>query len=102
MSILHTVNKSPFERNALESCLKFASKGAPVLMIEDGVYAALKGTGAEVLVKAAVDNLSVYVLGPDLKARGFDEDRLIEGVKVVDYAGFVDLAAENDKVQAWL
>ena len=102
MSILHTVNKSHFERNALESCLKFASKGAPVLMIEDGVYAALKGTGAEALVKAAVDNLSVYVLGPDLKARGFDEDRLIEGVKVVDYAGFVDLAAENDKVQAWL
>ena len=102
MSILHTVNKSPFERNALESCLKFASKGASVLMIEDGVYAVLKGTGAEASIKAAVDDLSVYVLGPDLKARGFDEDRLIEGVKVVDYAGFVDLAAENDKVQAWL
>ncbi|MEA3277934.1 MAG: sulfurtransferase complex subunit TusB [Pseudomonadota bacterium] len=102
MSILHTVNKSPFERNALESCLKFAGSGDPVLLFEDGVYAVLTGTSSEGQVKAALDNLSVYVLGPDLKARGFSEDRVIEGVKVVDYAGFVDLAAENDKVQAWL
>ena len=102
MSILHTVNKTPFERNSLESCLKFASGGAAVLMMEDGVYGALKGTSAESMVATALDNLSVYVLGPDLAARGLSEDRLIEGVKVVDYAGFVDLAAENDKVQAWL
>jgi tRNA 2-thiouridine synthesizing protein B len=102
MSTLHTVNKSPFENNSAESCLKFAAKGASVLLIEDGVYAAMKGTGVEPQVKAALDNLSVYVLGPDLKARGFNEERLIDGVKVVDYAGFVDLAAENDKVQAWL
>ena len=102
MSILNTVNKSPFERNALESCLKFASKGDPVLLFEDGIYAVLKGTSFDAQVKAALDNQAIYVLGPDLKARGFSEDRVIEGVKVVDYAGFVDLAAENDKVQAWL
>jgi tRNA 2-thiouridine synthesizing protein B len=102
MSILHTVNKSPFERNALESCLKFANSGDPVLLIEDAVYGALKGTNAEGQVKAALDSQSVYVLGPDLKARGFSEDRVIEGVKVVDYSSFVDLAAENDKIQAWL
>ncbi len=102
MSILNTVNKSPFERNSLESCLKFANGGDPVLLFEDGVYAVLKGTSAEDQIKAALDKQSVYVLGPDLKARGFSEDRVIEGVKVVDYAGFVDLAAENDKVQAWL
>ncbi|MGA7983035.1 MAG: sulfurtransferase complex subunit TusB [Chromatiaceae bacterium] len=102
MSILHTVNKSPFERNSLESCLKFAQSGNAVLLIEDGVYAALTGTAAEGQMKAALDNLKVYVLGPDLAARGFKEERVIEGVKVVDYSGFVDLAAENDKVQAWL
>jgi tRNA 2-thiouridine synthesizing protein B len=102
MSILNTVNKSPFERNSLESCLKFANGGDPVLLFEDGVYAVLTGTSFEGQVKAALDKQALYVLGPDLKARGFSEDRLIEGVKVVDYAGFVDLAAENDKVQAWL
>lgn len=102
MSILHTINKSPFERNSLESCLKFVSAGSAVLLIEDGVYAALEGTKAESLVKSGLAKVSVYVLGPDLKARGFREDRLIEGIQVVDYAGFVDLATEHDKVQAWL
>jgi len=102
MSILHTVNKSSFERNSLESCLKFASRGDPVLLFEDGVYAALQGTNAEQPLKAALAEQSIYVLGPDLTARGFTEDRVIDGIKVVDYAGFVDLAAENDKVQAWL
>ena len=102
MSTLHTVNKSPFEQNSIDSCLKFAQSGASLLLIEDGIYGALKGTSAEGQVKAALDNLTVYVLGPDLKARGFSEDRLIEGIKVVDYSGFVDLSAENDKVQAWL
>lgn len=102
MSILHTVNKSPFERDSLDSCLKFASDASAVLLIEDGVYAVLKGTAVESSIQDAVGRLSVYVLGPDLKARGFSEDRIIDGVKVVDYGGFVDLAAENDKVQAWL
>lgn len=102
MSILHTVNKSSFERNSLESCLKFAKQGDPVLLFEDGVYAVLKGTSAEQELKTALAKQSIYVLGPDLTARGFSEDRIIEGVKVVDYAGFVELAANNDKVQAWL
>ncbi|WP_373508296.1 sulfurtransferase complex subunit TusB [Thiocapsa sp.] len=102
MSILHTVNKSPFERNALESCLKFASDGSAVLLFEDGVYAAIQGTAVEPHVSGALGRLKVYVLGPDLQARGFSAERIIEGISVVDYAGFVDLAAENGKVQAWL
>lgn len=102
MSILHTVNKSPFERNSLESCLKFATDGAAVLLFEDGIYAALSGTSVEPVVAGALGKLNVYVLGPDLKARGFSKERVIQGISVVDYAGFVDLSAEHDKVQAWL
>lgn len=102
MSILHTVNKSPFEKNSLESCLKFAKDGGSLLLFEDGVYAALRGTAVEGVVQEALGRLSIYVLGPDLRARGFSEDRVVEGVKVVDYGGFVDLSAQNDKVQAWL
>ncbi|SDX68217.1 tRNA 2-thiouridine synthesizing protein B [Allochromatium warmingii] len=102
MSILHTVNKSPFERNALESCLKFATAGASVLLFEDGIYAALTGTQVESQVSAALGTLKLYVLGPDLKARGFGDERIIPGIRVVDYAGFVDLTTECDTVQAWL
>ncbi|MBK5929215.1 sulfurtransferase complex subunit TusB [Halochromatium salexigens] len=102
MSTLHTVNKSPFEKTSLAACLDHASAGAAVLLMEDGVYAALTRTSVEGQVKGALDNLKVYALGPDLQARGLLEDRVIPGISVVDYAGFVDLAAEHDKVQAWL
>jgi tRNA 2-thiouridine synthesizing protein B len=102
MSTLHTVNKSPFEKTSLDACLSHASAGANVLLMEDGVYAATKGTAVEQRVKQALDSVKLYVLGPDLMARGLSEDRVIDGISVVDHAGFVDLAAENDKVQAWL
>lgn len=102
MSILHTVNKSPYEKNSLDSCLRLAKSGSAVLLIEDGIYAALKGAAKESQIKEAAQKLKLYVLGPDLKARGMAEDRVIEGVEVVDYAGFVDLAVEHDKVSAWL
>ncbi len=102
MSTLHTVNKSPFEKTSLDVCLSHASAGANVLLIEDGVYAATKGTAVEERVKQALDSVKLFVLGPDLMARGLSEDRVIDGISVVDYASFVDLAAENDKVQAWL
>ena len=102
MSDLYTVNKSPFEKNSLEACLKFATSGAAILLMEDGVYGAMKGTAAEEQVTSAFADKKVYALGPDLKARGVAEDRVIEGIEIVDYAGFVDLVEANDKVQAWL
>lgn len=102
MSDLHTVNKSPFEKNSLDTCLKLSKAGSSILLLEDGVYGALAGTAVEGLVSSALADKKVYVLGPDLKARGMDGNPLISGVEVVDYAGFVDLAESNDKVQAWV
>ena len=98
MATLHTVNKSPFDRNALESCVRLAASGSSVLMIEDGVYAAMKGGKAA----SIIDGMKVSVLGPDLAARGISEEKLVDGVTVIDYAGFVDLVEANDKVQSWL
>lgn len=100
--MLHTVNKSPFERNSLDTCLRLAKKGSAILLIEDGVIAAVKGTVQSAKIEGAVGNHTVYVLGPDLKARALSEDQVISGVKVVDYAGFVDLAEEHGTHNAWL
>lgn len=101
MSTLHTVNKSPFEKSSLASCLGYAKEGHSVLLYEDGVYAAIQGTSVAEKIQA-MSGVKFYALGSDLKARGIAEDKLIDGVGVVDYAGFVNLAAENDKVQAWV
>jgi tRNA 2-thiouridine synthesizing protein B len=102
MPTLHTINKSPFDRNSLGSCLRVISDSDTILLIEDGVYAATAGTTFSDAVKAAAKSHSVYVLGPDFSARGMKEDGIVEGVKVVDYEGFVDLVTENDKVNSWL
>ena len=99
--MLHTVNKSPTERNTLESCLKHLKRGSAVLLIEDGVYGALKGTSASKMVEQALKNHPIYALYPDIEARGM-QDRVIDGIKLVDYSGFVDLVAEHPTVQAWL
>jgi tRNA 2-thiouridine synthesizing protein B len=102
MADLHTVNKSPFEKNSLEAAIKFSLAGSSILLIEDGVYGAMKGTAAEGMVKDAMGDKKVYALKSDLMARAIKDDRLIDGIEVVDYAGFVDLVEANDKVQAWL
>lgn len=99
--MLHTVNKSPFERNTLESCLKHAKKGSAILLIEDGVYGALKGTAMTKKVEEAMKKVSIYALYPDIEARGM-QDRALDGIKLIDYSGFVDLAAAHNTVQSWL
>ena len=102
MSILHTVNKSPFEKNSLDECLTHSTDGSAILLLEDGVYAAMQGTNVESAVKDAMASKKVYALGPDIKLRGLSADKVIDGIEIVDYAGFVDLSESNDKVQAWL
>lgn len=100
--MLHTINKSPFEKNSLDSCLRLAKAGSAVLLIEDAVYAALNGTAVTQRITERMDELSFYVLGPDFAARGLSGTSLIDGIEVVDYGGFVDLVAEHDAAQAWL
>ncbi len=102
MSTLHTVNKSPFATQTLISCLNHAKPGDAVLMIEDGVYGGIGGTGLSDIVAEFGKAVTLYVLSPDLAARGFEAGRLIEGIEGVDYPGFVDLVAKHDRSQAWL
>ena len=99
--MLHTVNKSPFEHRALESCLKFARRGSAVLLIEDGVYAAARDTAVSQQVQEALKSVSIYALKPDVEARGM-QHRVMDGVRLVDYGGFVDLVVEHNAVQSWL
>ena len=99
--MLHIVNKSPLERNALYSCLAAAQPGAVMLLIEDGVYAATRGNAAEGKLRAASGHLEIYVLAPDLEARGMGQS-LADGVKTTDYAGFVELVAKHKNCQSWL
>ena len=97
--MLHTVNKSPFQNSALENCLRVAGEGDVILLLEDGVYAAVAGTARSFLIEQALKRHAVFVIEADLKARGLD--KLIDKIRVASYADFVDLV-EQHPVHAWL
>jgi tRNA 2-thiouridine synthesizing protein B len=97
--MLFTVNKSPFSTNHLASALRIAPTGAPILLYEDGVYAAAEGTQSAALVKKALANHPVYALEADLEARGIH--KVLAGVGVINYDGFVELVEQHD-VAPWL
>lgn len=98
--MLHIINKSPLSSSTLESCLRMNASG-DILLTEDAVYAATKGNAFEGKLREAMGRCKVYVLQPDLEARGL-ADRLIEGVTSVDHGGFVDLTISNNACQSWL
>jgi tRNA 2-thiouridine synthesizing protein B len=102
MSTLHTINKSPFERSAFISALNHLRPGDTLLMIEDAVVGARKGSAFAGLLENAAKTCSVYILGPDLAARGMGKNEMIQAAKLVDYGGFVDLVTSHDRTQAWL
>jgi tRNA 2-thiouridine synthesizing protein B len=100
-TLLHIVNKSHTERNALASCLRLAKDGQALLLTEDGIYAATAANAAASGVTAAAGRLKVYALQPDVEARGM-AGKLAAGVTPVDYNGFVDLVVEHSTSQSWL
>ncbi len=102
MSVLHIVNKSPYERNSLDACLRLSRDGSAILLIEDGIYAAQKNSAAAARLSEATGDRKLYVLQPDLDARGISADQILDSISTVDYDGFVKLTTEYDKVQSWL
>jgi len=99
--MLHIVNKSPFQTSTLDTCLSMAQPGHALLLIEDGIYAATAGSTTEARMRTACSQLKVYALQPDMDARGVT-GKLIEGITLVDYAGFVDLTVAHNTSNSWL
>lgn len=97
--MLHIVNKSPFTKSSLESCVRVANNGDPIILIEDAVLGANAAGKTAELIKQAQKDHDVYAISADVKARGLD--KLVDGVKTIDYAGFVELV-EQHRTMTWL
>jgi tRNA 2-thiouridine synthesizing protein B len=96
MGTLHLVNAPPERSDALASCLATVAPGDALLLIEDGVHGAL---GPHLDARPA--DLALYVLGPDVEARGLEE-RIDAGTNRIDYAAFVALCTAHDRVVTWI
>jgi tRNA 2-thiouridine synthesizing protein B len=96
--MLHIVNQAPQAGNALTDCLRICDANAAILLIEDGVYAALASGSWLVRIQERTRNL--YVLEADVAARGL-AGRITGSARVVDYAGFVALCCEYPGTYSW-
>ena len=97
--MLYTVNKSPLSADNLDSVLRIAQDGSPILLYEDGVYAVLPGARSADTISTALSKHPIYALDADLEARGVKA--VIEGIQVIGFEGFVELVERHD-VAPWL
>jgi sulfur relay protein TusB/DsrH len=97
--MLYTINKAPLSSNSLASAMRLVPSGDPILLYEDGVYAAAVGTRSATLVEHLLADHPVYALDADLEARGIRS--VIGGIRVIGYDGFVELV-EQHNVAPWL
>lgn len=100
--MLHTVNKSPFQSNVLRGCLERLGSEGALLLIEDGVYGAVKNSPYIDVLQELTKRIPVYVLYPDATARGLTFTDFAQDIQTVDYGCFVDLVVEHGPMQAWL
>jgi tRNA 2-thiouridine synthesizing protein B len=96
--MLHIVNRAPQAGNALADCLRICDAGAGILLIEDGVVAALANGSWLPRILERTHNL--YVLEADVAARGL-AGKIAANAQVVDYAGFVALCCEYPGTYSW-
>ena len=98
--MLHTVNKSSFERNSLQSCVNTIDGSSVILLIEDGVISCTNNANLPMIASLAAEG-RVYALQGDVDARGVSS-KVADNIKLVDYAGFVDLVVEHGATVSWV
>lgn len=96
MATLHLIDKSPARSDGLAACLRVLAADDVLLLIEDGVYAAVANSTAA----ATLAGHPCHALAADVAARGLQR-RLTRDVRVIDESGFVDLAVHCDRVMSW-
>ncbi len=97
---LHIISRSAGSSSDIAAASRVA--GGCLLLIEDGVLSAVNGSPARELLQGLMDEgVQVFALSEDLESRGLRNVWLLEGIKVVDYDGFVGLV-EKYEVVPWL
>ncbi len=83
---------------SLAQALTYVDAEDPILLVEDGIYAALTCHTSHTALTQNANPF--YVLLPDIKARGLDK-RAISEVELIDFSGFVELTEQNITMMTW-
>lgn len=102
MSTLHLVSTPPTAGTALADCLRVVASGDSLLLLQEGVYAAVAhaATPAALLREAAAAGVALNALAADVAARGLT-GRLHPGIALVDDDGFVALTERHARTASW-
>lgn len=95
--MLYTLLQSPWQCD-LDSLLLLLQEGDDLLLLQDGVSAAL--AGSQMLIKLSASPATLWVLEEDVGARGLDE-QISTNVARLDYTGFVEMTAKHPQQVAW-
>ena len=97
LRMLHTLHRSPW-RTDFAALLRLLSEGDELLLLQDGVTAAVDGNRyLESLRNAPI---KVYALNEDLIARGLT-GRISNDIIPIDYTDFVRLTVKHSSQMAW-
>lgn len=94
--ILHTLDASPASA-AYRDCLKVLGEGDALVLLGDGVYAALEGT--ERLKELQDSPARLYVMAADARLAGVALHA--PGLHSIDMDGLVTLTEQFPRQQAW-
>ncbi len=95
--MLHTLSHSPWQCD-IESLLSMVREGDALLLIQDGVLAAVEGSRfVDILNNAPI---SVSALKDDVDARGL-AGQISTKIDVVSYTDFVNLAVQHTGHMNW-
>ncbi|ORM62692.1 sulfurtransferase complex subunit TusB [Pantoea rodasii] len=95
--MLYTLLQSPWQCD-IESLLRLMQKGDDLLLLQDGVTAALEGS--QMFITLSASPATLWVLQEDVIARGLVE-QISTKVARLDYTGFVAMTAKHQQQVAW-
>lgn len=95
--MLHTLRHSPWQCDIAE-LLRMLQPGDDLLLIQDGVIAALEG--GRYLESLLAAPITVYVLEEDIHARGLSA-QISGSVVRVGYTDFVRLTVKHPSQMSW-
>ncbi|WP_333902427.1 sulfurtransferase complex subunit TusB [Enterobacter wuhouensis] len=95
--MLHTLSHSPWQCD-IDALMRMLREGDALLLMQDGVLAALEGSRfVEILNRAPI---SVSALKDDLDARGLS-GQISAKIDVIGYTEFVNLTVKHASQMNW-
>ncbi|OQK17169.1 hypothetical protein AU255_04530 [Methyloprofundus sedimenti] len=77
------------------------ARGDVLLFIESAVLCLHKNSQAAQAILANNQQFEFHALQADLLARGLTADKIISGINIVDYQGFVTLTLTHKVIKTW-